>query len=148
MMTCMATTTDTRAEIEALKTEYFRHLDNKMWNELAELFTDDACAAYDDGTFLLNGRDAIIGFLKDALGDETCHSTHQGELIDLQVLGNQEVAARWAFTDRIDYSQAGWQVEGAGTYHDRYIRTTGSDTGGWKIAHTSYERDWETRRRA
>ncbi len=56
-------------EIEAIKRvkyRYIRCLDQKLWDEMATCFTDDAIAAYSGGKYRYEGRDAILEFL-DAL---------------------------------------------------------------------------------
>ncbi|HZA87575.1 MAG TPA: nuclear transport factor 2 family protein, partial [Acidimicrobiales bacterium] len=51
-------------QIHQLKYRYVRLLDQKRWDELAELFVDDATASYGGGAHQLAGRDAIMGFLR------------------------------------------------------------------------------------
>ena len=63
---------DELLEIEAikqLKYKYFRCLDSKAWDELAETLLDDATAAYDSGKYSYEGKPAILEFLSSSLGD-------------------------------------------------------------------------------
>ena len=62
----VAVTEDIEA-IKRLKHKYFRCLDCKLWDELAECFTEDATTSYTDGKYSFRGVDAIIGFLHHSL---------------------------------------------------------------------------------
>ena len=57
--------------IKRLKHRYWRCLDFKRWEELAECFTPDATADYGDGRYRFAGREAIMDFLRRSLGAET-----------------------------------------------------------------------------
>ncbi len=50
--------------IKQLKGKYFRCLDSKLWDEMAECFTEDATTSYSGGKLSFKGRDAIIKFFK------------------------------------------------------------------------------------
>ena len=51
--------------IKQLKGKYFRCLDCKLWDELAECFTEDATTSYSGGKLSFKGRDAIMKFFRD-----------------------------------------------------------------------------------
>ena len=62
---------DVATELEAirrLKYAYFRTLDLKQFDQLGLLLTEDATAAYEDAQTTLDGREAIVTWLTDALG--------------------------------------------------------------------------------
>ena len=54
--------------IKKLKAKYFRCVDKKLWEEMETVLTEDAVADYGMGIELLQGRKAIIEFLKKNLG--------------------------------------------------------------------------------
>ena len=56
-------------EIHALKYAYFRLLDLKRFTELGELLTEDATTAYQSGELRQSGREAVVAFLQESLGD-------------------------------------------------------------------------------
>ena len=62
--------------IKRLKCKYWRCLDRKLWNELAECFTEDAVADYGPRR-KCQGRKAIIQFLKQSLGQESADHPFQ-----------------------------------------------------------------------
>jgi bile-acid 7alpha-dehydratase len=53
--------------IKKLKAKYFRCVDKKLWEEMEAVLTEDAVADYGMGIELLQGRKAIIEFLKKNL---------------------------------------------------------------------------------
>ena len=59
-------------EIRQVKYRYLRCVDLKLWDELAEVFTPDATVDYGTQVYgkplKLAGRDEIVGFLRDKLG--------------------------------------------------------------------------------
>ena len=60
-------TPDDLVEIELIKRvkyAYFRNLDLKQWDEIRELFTEDASASYGGGAYAFEGRDAIVEFFR------------------------------------------------------------------------------------
>ena len=62
-------------EIEAikrLKYKYMRCLDNKLWDEMAECFAEDATCSYSGGKYEFSGREAILKVhVKNVKLDET-----------------------------------------------------------------------------
>ena len=131
-------------EIEAikrLKYKYLRCLDLKLWDEIAECFTEDATAAYSDGKYSFAGRDQIITFLRDALGGYnkiTSHRVHQPE-IDLS--GATTAVGTWALEDIVIETETKSIIRGAAFYRDDYVKVGGA----WKIRATGYLRLFEER---
>jgi len=129
-------------EIRRLKYRYLRCVDLKLWDEIGEVFTDDATVDY--GTKALGepiklaGREEIVKFLRDSLGPGivTVHFASQPE-IDVD---GDTASGTWSFTDTVIATQFDVLIEGAAFYEDRYAR--GAD-GRWRIAHTGYVRTYE-----
>jgi uncharacterized protein (TIGR02246 family) len=129
----------TLEEIKRLKYAYLRCLDQKRWDELASLFTPDATAAYGGGTHTYDGRDAILDFLRSALGSEqhlTVHRVHQPEI---ELTGPDGATGVWAFDDVVIMEDHQLTIRGAGFYTDGYVRTD----AGWRITTTGYKRTYE-----
>lgn len=45
--------------IRHLRNKYFRCLDGKLWDEIAECFTEDVKTSYFNGEIRVDGRDAV-----------------------------------------------------------------------------------------
>jgi len=129
-------------EIRRVKYRYLRCVDLKLWDEIGEVFTDDATVDY--GTralgepIKLTGRDEIVKFLRDSLGPEiiTVHFASQPE-IDID---GDMASGTWSFKDTVIATPYDVLIEGAAFYTDRYAR--GADDQ-WRIAHTGYVRTYE-----
>ena len=129
-------------EIRQVKYRYLRCVDLKLWDELAEVFTPDATVDYGTQVYgkplKLDGRDAIVGFLRKNLGP-TMITVHRAGQPEITVDG--EVAEGiWSFEDTVIATEFKVVITGAAFYRDRYER--GAD-GRWRIAHTGYVRTYE-----
>jgi hypothetical protein len=125
--------------IKQLKYKYFRCLDSKRWNEIAETFTETATAAYDNGKYSYEGRDAIVEILSGSLGDRDIISLHMGHHPELALGDAGSATGTWYFEDHVIFINAGLRLRGAGFYHDRYVKVGGL----WQIEHTGYVRTFE-----
>lgn len=126
--------------IERLKYRYLRCLDQKLWGDLETCFTEDATASYGGGAYEFDGRDAIMEFLRTAMGSTgmlTSHKCHHPE-IDLD--GPREATGVWALEDVVVHQDFGLTIQGAAFYVDRYVK---DDDGRWLIRHTGYKRTYE-----
>jgi hypothetical protein len=136
---------DTAAELEALrrlKYAYFRRLDLKEFEQLGALLTEDASAAYEDGTTVLEGRDAIVSWLQSVLGDPGIVTEHHGHHPELTFTSDTEANGTWYLQDRVIVPAADLEIGGTAFYEDRYRWTS----EGWRIAHTGYTRVFEEHR--
>lgn len=130
-------------EIRRLKYRYLRCVDTKDWAGVAATLTADATADY--GTpalgepLALSGREAVVGFLRDHLGQDmiTTHSAGQPE-IDVD---GDTASGVWSFEDTVIATHHQVVIAGAAFYEDRYQRTDGV----WLIRHTGYQRTYEYR---
>jgi len=129
-------------EIEAikqLKYRYFRCLDRKEWDALAETLSDDATSAYDSGKYSFEGREAVMKFLREALGSPTIVSRHQGHHPEIEITGDTTARGIWYLEDYVIFADDNTALSGAGFYTDEYVKVGGS----WKIKATGYERTYE-----
>lgn len=123
--------------IEELKYRYLRCLDLKLWDDLAEVLTEDATATYAGGNLAVEGRDAIVAFLRDALADYlTSHKCHHPEI---ELESPDRARGTWALEDVVIIPEAGYTVSGTAFYEDRYRKVDGE----WRIEHTGYRRVYE-----
>ncbi len=129
------------AEIEAikrLKYKYFRCLDSKRWDELAECFTEDATSSFSSGAYSYEGRGAIVEFFKQGL-PESRVSMHQGHHPEIELTSETTASGMWALEDYLIDVPGNWSMRGAAFYKDEYVKINGE----WKIKSTGYERIFE-----
>jgi len=128
-------------EIEAikrLKYKYVRCLDLKRWKEMEECFAEDATSAYGDGKYSYDGRDQILGFLRQALGHNMI-SMHQVHHPEIELTSPTTATGIWALQDMVIETNANITIRGTAFYHDEYVKLGGQ----WKIKHIGYERVFE-----
>jgi hypothetical protein len=133
------------AELEAIrrvKYAYFRTLDLKEFDALSELLTEDATASYEDGRTLLEGRTAMVGWLREVLGDPGIVTEHHGHHPEVILTSDTTAEGTWYLQDRVIVPAADLEIGGTAFYVDRYRRTE----DGWRIAHTGYTRVFEEHR--
>ncbi len=129
-------------DIRQLKYRYLRCVDQKRWDEMADVFTEGATVDYGTRAYgkplKLAGRDEIIGFFRAALGPEiiTVHAAGQPEI----TVHGDWASGTWRFEDTVIATEHRVVIAGAAYYQDRYER--GGD-GAWRIAHTGYVRSYE-----
>jgi len=121
--------------IKRLKYRYWRCLDLKLWDELAGCFTDDATADYGEGRYHFAGAEAILRFLREALGRESGSVTvHHGHHPEIELTTETTARGTWAlYNCRFNVAQKR-SVRIGGYYDDRCLKLAGA----WKIAHTGY----------
>jgi hypothetical protein len=126
-------------EIKRVKYAYMRCIDQKLWTEIGELFTDDAVASYSGGKYHFQGRDAIVGFLERNMGAPAFHSSHRVHHPEIELTGPDTATGVWAMDDVVVMTDWDLTVRGAAFYTDEYRRVD----GGWKISSTGYKRTYE-----
>jgi hypothetical protein len=133
----------TLEEIRQLKYRYLRYVDQKRWDDMADVFTVGATVDY--GTRALGeplklaGRDEILAFFRANLGPEiiTVHAAGQPEI----TVDGDSATGSWRFEDTVIATEHRIVISGAAFYQDRYERDAGD--GRWRIAHTGYVRLYE-----
>jgi hypothetical protein len=125
--------------IRQLKYRYFRTLDCKDWDALAETLAEDATTSYDSGRYAYTGRAAILEFLRGALGSKRMISMHHGHHPEIELTGEGTARGTWYLEDKVYFLDANTVLRGAAFYTDEYVKVGGE----WKIASTGYERTYE-----
>ena len=125
--------------IKRLKYRYLRYLDQKLFDEMRELFTPDATARYSGGHYSFDGVEAIIEFLKESMGSEEFLSSHRCHHPEIDLVGRDRATGIWALEDTVIIADMGISLRGAAFYSDEYVRTD----DGWRISHTGYKRTFE-----
>ena len=129
-------------EIEAIKNvkyRYLRAVDTRDWELLATTLTEDATSAYSSGKLSYNGRDAIIGFLRESMPEKEMLTSHKVHHPEIELTGPDTADARWGLEDVVIILSAGLSLRGAAYYEDKMVKVGGQ----WRIAHTGYRRLYE-----
>ena len=125
--------------IKRLKYRYLRYLDQKLFDEMREVFTPDATARYSGGHYSYDGVEDIITFLKESMGSEGFLSSHRCHHPEIDIVGPDSATGVWALEDTVIIDDLGISLRGAAFYSDEYVRTA----DGWRISHTGYKRSFE-----
>lgn len=125
--------------IKRLKYKYLRCLDQKRWDELAECFTEDARSSYGGGRYAFEGRDAIMEFLRRAMGAPSFLSSHRAHHPEIEFSSPTAATGIWALEDTVIETRAGITIRGAAFYTDEYVKQGDA----WKIRFTGYKRTYE-----
>ncbi len=129
-------------EIEAikrLKYRYMRCIDEKLWPEMEQCFTEDATSSYSGGKYAYEGRDAIMKFLVESMSRDSFLSSHRVHHPEIELTSDTTATGIWALEDTVIDTQHGITIQGAAFYRDEYVKVDGE----WKIRHTGYERTFE-----
>lgn len=116
--------------IKQLKARYWRCVDRKLWDELAEVFAEDAVADYGPKRKLA-GRPAIVGFLKSSLGADTVITNHIGQRPEIEITGEATARGTWWLSDYI-VMQPSIRRRGYAYYEDEYVKRDGQ----WRKSRT------------
>jgi hypothetical protein len=133
---------ETIEEIRQVKYRYLRYVDQKLWDDIADVFTADATVDYGTQVFgkplRMSGRAEIVAFFRENMGPGliSVHSAGQPEI----TVDGDTAAGTWRFEDLVIATEYRTVIAGAAYYEDRYER--GAD-GKWRIAHTGYTRTYE-----
>jgi hypothetical protein len=118
--------------IKVLKARYFRYLDARRWDDLANLFTPD-CQIYcqPDPDAVIVGPAEFVSFV--AAGITPGLSVHHGHMPEIDVVDADHATGIWAMADivRTDRPRGSMSIAGYGHYHESYRR---GDDGRWQIA--------------
>ena len=113
--------------IKKLKAKYFRCVDKKLWEEMETVLTEDAVADYGMGIELLQGRKAIMEFLKKNLAPDSMISVHQGHNPEIEITSDTTARGVWVLNDRL-IIQTIATLNGWCYYEDEYVKLNGE----WK----------------
>jgi len=119
--------------IKMLKYKYFRALDRKLWDELAQCFTEDATTGYSDGDLQFQGVDEIISFLKSSMR-ASFFGIHHGHHPEIKMTSESTAHGTWAFYSYMVDSQEKMGLRMGALYYDDYVKVDEQ----WRIKHTGY----------
>lgn len=116
--------------IRQLKARYFRLMDEKDWDALADVFTDDVeMDMRGEGSELVQGRDAYMPFIREVLDGVT--TVHHGHMPEIMITSPTTATGVWAMEDKLWWPPGSpiAHLHGYGHYHETYERTDGV----WRI---------------
>lgn len=125
--------------IKRLKHKYMRCIDQKRWDELEPLFTEDARCSYSGGKYAFDGRKAIMEFLTGSMSRKSFLSCHRVTQPEITLTSATTATGIWALEDLVIDTEHEFTLHGAGFYEDEYVRIDGE----WKIQSTGYVRTFE-----
>ncbi len=120
---------DTEA-IKQLKARYFRLMDTKDWDGLAEVFTDDVeIDVTGEGGGVTTSVAEYMPFLRGSIEDVI--TVHHGHMPEIEFTSATTAKGTWALEDQLWWPEGGplKHMHGFGHYHENYEKT---DTG-WRI---------------
>ncbi len=114
--------------IKKLKSKYWRCIDKKLWDEIADCFTEDVILEV-PSIWRKQGRKACVQNMKETLGRASIITVHQGHNPDIEITSEKTAKGTWALYDNIIDVQSNIVMKGWGFYEDEYVK----ENGKWKI---------------
>ena len=114
-------------EIKRLKARYFRLMDEKRWDEWAEVFAEDFVGVYHGPhpELRYEGRDSIVSENRRILA--TAKTIHHGHMPEIEITSPTTATGIWAMFDYVELPE--FTLEGYGHYHEEYVKRGGR----WEI---------------
>jgi hypothetical protein len=116
--------------IKQLKARYFRALDLRLWDLFASVWTADAHLEQSLTGDVVDGRDAIVEFVRAGLAP--FESVHHGHVPEITVTGRQTAHGVWAMSGLI--AVPGTQPVKGFTDHGHYTEDYARQGGQWRIS--------------
>lgn len=117
--------------IKALKSRYFRTLDQQLFNEVEACFTANGVIDYGPAGVYENVND-FVQMITEYANTNTAVGVHQGYNPEISVNGD-EAKGHWLCTYNSVDTANGVSYSQTGTYEDEYRRVDGE----WRIARTT-----------
>ena len=126
--------TDDIEAIRQLKARYFRLMDTKDWDGLAQVFADDVTIdVTGEGGGVTHSVAEYIPFLRANI--EALITVHHGHMPEIDVTSPTTATGIWALEDQLWWPEGGplKHMHGFGHYHETYEKVDGGQDGGWRI---------------
>jgi hypothetical protein len=121
--------------LKQLKYHYWRHLDLKQWDLLAQLFAADATVCYSSGKYEFKGVEQIMRFLSESLGEARGSVTiHHGHHPEIELLSETTARGTWALYNYMFNVKENRGIRIGAYYEDTYVKLSGA----WKFQHIGY----------
>jgi hypothetical protein len=118
-------------QIRRLKARYFRLVDTKDWDGLADVFTADVVVDMrSEGGGVTSTREDFLAYLRANIEHVT--TVHHGHMPEITLEDTADASGIWAMEDMLWWPDGAplRRMHGYGHYHETYRR--GPD--GWQIA--------------
>lgn len=113
-------------EIKKLKARYFRFIDRKLWDEWADVFTEDATVQFGpDPENVWHGRQQIVEQCSRSLAGAT--TVHHGHMPEIELMSPTTATGIWAMFDYVQMPST--TLKGYGHYEEEYVK----EEGKWRI---------------
>jgi uncharacterized protein (TIGR02246 family) len=117
--------------IKQLKARYFRCMDTKRWDDMAQVFAEDCVIdTSSSGGGVQAGREQFMTMLRASIEDVT--TVHHGHMPEVTLTSPTTATGTWAMEDMLWWPEGSpiSRLHGYGHYHETY--TKGGD-GEWRI---------------
>ena len=114
--------------IKKLKAKYWRAIDTKQWDEIAETLSDDVDA--DLGLMKPADKQSYVEFVRDTVGDRYC--IHQGHNPEIEIIGETTAQGKWELYNELIEPETKKKLVFTAFYHDEYEK----EGGEWRIKKT------------
>jgi uncharacterized protein (TIGR02246 family) len=117
--------------IKQLKARYFRSMDTKQWDDMAQVFAADCVIDTESsGGGVQHGREPFMTMLVASIGDVT--TVHHGHMPEITVTSPTTATGVWAMEDKLWWPEGApiKHLHGYGHYHETYTK---GDDGRWCI---------------
>jgi len=125
--------------IKKLKSRYWRCIDRKLWDELADCFVEDVVFEILQPAMKLQGRKEVIQFLAERLGSTI--TAHQGHNAEIEITSDTTAKGMWTLYDDIRNVESNTVLRGYGFYEDEYAK----EKDGWRIKSIKFIRSFMER---
>ena len=118
-------------KIRQLKARYFRHMDQKNWDEWQQVFCEEVVIdTTQEGSPIVNGRKAFREYLPPIL--QNVKTVHHGHTSEIELTGAASATGIWAMEDMLWWpeSEGGQHLWGVGWYFEKYRK---EGDGEWRI---------------
>ena len=120
------------ADIEAikrLKAKYWHCVDNKLWDEVGDCFTQDSLVDYSGNKS--QGRQAIVEYMKDTLGRGPV--SHKGHSPKIEIASDTSAMGTWEASVSMTDVETEMGMKLRVFYEDEYVK----EKGEWRIKSTT-----------
>jgi bile-acid 7alpha-dehydratase len=113
--------------IKNLKAKYWRAIDTKQWDELAETLADGVVA--DLGVIKPADKSAYVQFMKDTVDRGSIVGIHQGHNPEIEITSDMTAKGTWELYNHLVDLETNKPLIFTALYHDEYAK----EDGQWKI---------------
>jgi hypothetical protein len=122
-------------EIKQLKYRFLRCVDFKEFAALSDFLMDDVHWSSSGGAIKLEGRDAIVKWISDAMAPQSRLCSHIASHPEIVLTSDTEATGTWKFESITVLLDQDLTIRGSGFYRDQYTKSGGE----WKYQAMGHE---------